>query len=78
MEKTFTINDLVRLLYSETSEAERFELAAVLSDNYIFNEKHQELAISKAALPKVSFLPSKQSLNAILAYSASTSNEVLA
>lgn len=72
MEQTFTINDLVRFLYSETSEAERFQLAATLADNYLFNEKFQELSIGKAEIPNVLFLPSSQSVDAILEYSESS------
>ncbi|MFH6983856.1 hypothetical protein [Marinoscillum sp. 108] len=69
MIKTFTENDLVRFLYDELNENEREVLEkALLTDSHLRSELDKLQAVKKD-LGKVSFSPSKSSVDKILNFS---------
>jgi hypothetical protein len=73
MKQTFTLEDLIRFMYRETNYNESFDIAKELAENFLLNEQFVELAEAKGHLPKVQFLPSKNSINHILEYSKKVS-----
>jgi len=72
MKQTYTINDLLRILYKEVPVEDALSVTTRLAENYMLKEAFTELLDAKSALPKVGFLPSKDTLNSILKYSEST------
>lgn len=66
---TSTQDQLVRLAYGELPVLERLETEFALEQDYLLREDYQELRRAKHELPRVTFRPSKTSINAILAYS---------
>lgn len=75
MEQNFTLNDLVRFVYHETSETENAQiLDAVNSDNELYTQS-EELESAKRVLPKVTFAPTRNAVDNILRYSQMTALE---
>jgi hypothetical protein len=72
MLQTCTPNDLMRFMYHETNQAESALINEVILTNYAAREAYDELHQAYRQLPKVSFWPSRKSINSILAYSAET------
>ena len=77
MKQTFTINDLVRFLYHETSIQESMSLASELAEDVFLKEQFEELVEGKASLDRVSFVPSSNTLKNILAYSQKSCFEMV-
>ena len=72
MTKTFTNHDLIRFIYNEiTDEEHRSIELALLCDNELM-EDFKKLKSTIAALDKLSYEPSKSTVDAILNYSKST------
>lgn len=72
MKHTFTQLQLTRLVYDETTKAEKdmlLELAGSVSD---IQASYDELKKGRAALGEDRFIPSDLVINRILGYSAST------
>lgn len=69
MTKTFTKNDLVRFLYDELTNDEKRALSqALLTDNELQHELEQLRSVM-SELSKVSYKPSKRSVDKILDFS---------
>ena len=66
---TSTQDQLVRLAYGELPLLERLETEFALEQDFFLREDYQELRRAKQELPRVTFRPSKSSINAILSYS---------
>jgi hypothetical protein len=69
MDKNFTSNDLVRLLYSETSPAEAADMRQAMKTDINLKEDYIEMREAFAILPKATFNPSKNAIQNILRYS---------
>ncbi|WP_425422425.1 hypothetical protein [Phaeodactylibacter xiamenensis] len=70
MKQSFTSNHLVRYLYNEVTVSERLGLEEALTRDFGLFEGYSELKAAYRALPKVTFSPSKQSLQRVLEYSS--------
>ena len=69
MKQNFTTDQLISYLYKETSVAESMAICQALEEDWNLWEAYQELLQAKQQLPKVSFLPSSQTIQNILGYS---------
>jgi hypothetical protein len=69
MIKIFTQNDLIRLLYQETSEAETREIKKALLCDSELQAQYNELKVSIDALNDVQMQPSSASVLTILSHS---------
>lgn len=69
MDKSFTSENLLQLLYHETSAKEAQELyEAMLSDEKL-REEYNDLKSAYTVLPKATFSPSRNAIQNILRYS---------
>ena len=75
MTQNYTLNDLVRLVYRETSRSQAEEIMNEMSYDFELAEEYEMLKNAARELPRVSFSPSKKTLENILNYSK---NEALA
>jgi len=75
MKQTFTLNHLVKYLYSETSASERLAIDEALTSDVSLRETYDELLAAYQQLPKVSFSPAESSVQNILNYSSRTALE---
>ncbi|MFM7485402.1 MAG: hypothetical protein ACKO13_00640 [Cytophagales bacterium] len=75
MIKIFTQNDLIRLLYQETSEEETKEIKKALLCDSELQAQYNELKVSIDALSEVQLQPSFASVLNILSYSRSAQRE---
>lgn len=75
MKQSFTSTSLVKYLYNETTAAETLAMQEALRTNPELRREYQELRQAHRQLPKVTFSPSKCTLNAIRAYSRQTAFE---
>jgi hypothetical protein len=67
MTQTITSDDLVRYIYSETTEAENAAIAQALANNWDLRESHRSLIATKDILSQVSLRsPSRTSLKVIM------------
>ncbi len=69
MTQNYTINDLVRLVYHETSRRQAEELHEEISYDFELAEEYAMLKKAKRELPRVTFSPSQRCLDKILGYS---------
>ncbi|MEN9521898.1 MAG: hypothetical protein RL065_275 [Bacteroidota bacterium] len=69
MPKNYTSNDLVRYIYSETSETENFEIRNQLDNNDAYKNEYLELLKGFARMPKASCNAPVATQNFILNYS---------
>jgi hypothetical protein len=69
MQKNYTSNDLVRYIYSETSEIENLEIRNQLDNNDAYKNEYLELLKGFARMPKASCNASTSVQNFILNYS---------
>jgi hypothetical protein len=76
MKQTFTINDLVRFLYHETSIQESMTLANELAENVILKEQFEDLLEGKSSLERGGFTPSSKVLKNIMVHSRKTCLEM--
>ncbi len=75
MKQNFTLNDLIRFIYNETSVFENEQIVEALnSDNELYAQ-FEELQVGKEMLPKVTFAPTTSAINNILRYSQETTME---
>lgn len=72
MTQNYTLNDLVRLVYHETSLRQEEELLEEISYDFELAEEYEMLKNASRELPKVTFSPSKKTLDSILDYSRNT------
>ncbi len=75
MKQKFTPEHLVKYLYSETTATERLEIDEALSQDAGLRKEYEGLLLAYQQLPKVSFSPSRASVNNILKYSEMTTLE---
>jgi|APTNR8051073442_1049403.scaffolds.fasta_scaffold11189_2 hypothetical protein len=75
MHQNFTPNDLVRLLYRETSVSETLALRAVLTEDLEMRFEFKALFSAFQQLPKVTFRPSDNAIRRVLNYSKATALE---
>lgn len=69
MQKDFTFNNLVLLLYKETGVSDSLAFYEALEAQPELAAEFEQLAQAKQLLPKVQFSPSKNIVKEILAYS---------
>jgi len=69
MIKTFTLNDLIRYYYKETSDQESNEIQSALLRDPILQEQYREVSKTIRRLDEVNCEPSDKAINAILDYS---------
>jgi hypothetical protein len=72
MTQNYTLNDLVRLVYHETSRTQARELHEEMSHDFELAEEFAMLKNTARELPRVTFAPSKKCIDQILNYSKST------
>jgi hypothetical protein len=77
MKQTFTQEQLLQLIYKETSLAESLEMEEALDRDPQLQEEYNELLEAFRELPKVSFQPSAQTISSILSYSEQATLEAL-
>ena len=70
MMTNFTFNDLVRFIYNETSLEETKYIRKALAEDALLKNEYDSLLEGYQELPKVTFRPSKSSIQNILDYSA--------
>ena len=75
MQQKFTLNDLVRYLYNETSASETLAINEALHTDPVLMNQYEEMLVSYQQLPRVKFSPAPASLNNILQYSRQRSLE---
>lgn len=69
MTQNYTLNDLVRLIYGETSRSKARALRAEMAYDYELREEYTSLIKAARELPKVAFAPSQGCLDNILRFS---------
>ena len=69
MMREITMNSVVRSLYKESSLTERRKFRAAATADPVLHEEMRDLKLAWQHLPKVTFSPSRKSLNRILNYS---------
>lgn len=75
MEIEFTLNNLVRFIYKETSASETLAIQEALQDDISLRRRYSELKNAHDMLPKVKFNPSTNALKNIMRYSGKASME---
>lgn len=73
MTKTFTLNDLIRYYYKETSDKESLEIQNALTRDPFLQEQFKEISKTIRKLDDVQAEPSDKVIDAILEYSKKTS-----
>ena len=76
MAQLYSTDQLVRFVYRETGILQSLEIENALATDAEWQSTHQNLAIAKNALPKVSFSPRNRTIDAILRYSAESARGV--
>lgn len=69
MEQNYTVNEIVKFIYRDMQAVDYCELLFAMDNQPELNESYEDLMEAKAALPELSFSPSQESMNMILAYS---------
>ncbi|MEM1217259.1 MAG: hypothetical protein AAGH79_00030 [Bacteroidota bacterium] len=69
MKQHFTQDDLVKYIYKETSMYESLAISEALIADPVLRMEYEELLESYRELPKVTFSPSAQTIDKVLAYS---------
>ena len=72
MTQNYTLNDLVRLVYHETSRLVAEEIKEEMAYDFELREEYEMLKNTARELPKVTFAPSTKSIDYILNYSRKT------
>ncbi|MCB0553409.1 MAG: hypothetical protein KDD02_07645 [Phaeodactylibacter sp.] len=75
MELKFTPNCLIKYLYSETSAMERLGIDEAMAGDIGLREEYEGLLQAYQQLPKVTFSPSRSTIQGILKYSERTALE---
>ncbi|MCB0665476.1 MAG: hypothetical protein KDC80_06625 [Saprospiraceae bacterium] len=76
MTQNYTLNDLVRLVYHETSAGREKEIREEMAFDFELAEEYEMLKKAVRELPKVTFSPSRKSIDSILDYSRNTAMAV--
>ena len=69
MKHNYTENDIIQFIYRDMEAVDYCELLFSLDDNPELKSTYEQLVGEKKALPKLSYLPSQDSMHMILAYS---------
>lgn len=69
MKHNFTHQDLVKLLYNETTASETLAVKEALHSDPVLAREFHSLAQARQQLPSVSFQPSRSTVKRILNYS---------
>ena len=69
MEQAYTENKLVQFIYGECDLLERLEIEDAIENDVFVKESYLSILDAYRMLPKVTFSPSKKTLDSILAYS---------
>ena len=64
----FTLEDLLRYLYKETSPSQTAEIKAALDTDWSLREKFEVITSAQKRLDALKTSPSQQSVDAILSY----------
>lgn len=75
MDKRYTENALIRYIYNECDFFERFEVEHAIEHNVYTNNIYMELCRVFDELPKVTFIPSQQTVTNILAIASKEISE---
>ncbi|MCB0568432.1 MAG: hypothetical protein KDC66_01645 [Phaeodactylibacter sp.] len=75
MKQKFTPDVLIKYLYSETTATERLEIDEALFEDVALREEYEGLLQAYHQLPKVTFSPSRSTVQGILKYSERTALE---
>ncbi len=75
MKQKFTPDFLIKYLYSETSAAERLGIDEALFEDLPLREEFENLQQAFHQLPRVTFSPSRNTIQGILKYSERTALE---
>jgi len=66
MEQTYTVNNLIQLIYGECNLFERLEIEHAISEDEALRTEYLMLKSSYRKLPKVTFRPSGRAISNIL------------
>ena len=72
----FTLEDLLRYLYNETSPSQTAEIKAALDADWSLREKLEVLSSARKRLDALKLSPSQQSVDAILNYAEKAVEEL--
>lgn len=72
MQENFTIEDLVRFIYHETSASETMAINEALETDSDLYAEYENLMEGFQKMPRVQFSPSNDTLDSILNYSKHT------
>lgn len=75
MKQDFTKLDVLKFVYNENNPSSAKKFKAEMDSNWALREEYKELLAAKKALPKVTFEPSRNTLNNILRHSRKTTLE---
>ncbi len=73
----FTLEDLLRYLYNETSPSQTAEIKAALENDWSLREKFEVIASARKRLDALKLSPSQQSVDAVLSYAEKAIEEQL-
>jgi hypothetical protein len=76
MEETYTYDAMVQYLYRDMPAEEALELKQLLTEDEALLVAFQQMAFSRAQLPKAMFDPAPSTIANILQYSAQTALEL--
>lgn len=76
MKQHFTQEDLVKYIYKETTIYESLAISEALVADPVLRMEYQELLESYQQLPKVTFRPTNQTIDKVLAYSEQATLEI--
>ena len=72
----FTLEDLLRYLYNETSPSQSAEIKAALESDWSLREKFEVITSARKRLDALKVSPSQQSVDAILSYAEKAVEEL--
>lgn len=72
----FTLEDLLRYLYNETSPSQTAEIEAALESDWSLREKFEVLTSARKRLDALKVSPSQQSIDAVLSYAEKAVEEL--
>ena len=74
--RNFTLEDLLRYLYQETSPSQTAEIKAALDTDWSLREKFEVITSAQKRLDALKASPSQQSIDAILSYAEKAVEEL--
>ena len=72
----FTLEDLLRYLYNETSPSQTAEIKAALDTDWALREKFEVLTSARKRLEVLNLSPRQQTIDAILSYAEKAVEEL--